>query len=129
MHPVARALQILLLIAGFAMLWVGFVVEDESDDQRRFALKWSCGPESGGGNKQRCETVFEGDNDNYSYNNGADSVGLTASLAGVGLIAASVSVAVGGARRSAPAGGHAGGGTYTQAPPQMPGQAPQPPRY
>ncbi|MFI0976781.1 hypothetical protein ACH4SP_07105 [Streptomyces sp. NPDC021093] len=88
------------MVAGLGLLAYGFIEEDDEKARKEHNLEWVCGPESGGSTtQQRCQT--QGAN-NYSWSNGAENTGIAISLAGVGLLVASASVAIG-ADRKAPA--------------------------
>lgn len=121
MHPIARILQLIFLVAGFVLLGMGFVEQDEDDVKRGHFNEWVCKPDAGSKEATRC---VSGGQNNYSVAYGSENGGLSMSLAGVGLIAASISIAVGGTRRaSAPAGMGAsyGAPAYNPSAPPMPG--------
>lgn len=98
MHPVARTLQVLFMIAGLSLLLYGFIEEDEEKAKKEHTLEWICGPDGGSKTTQRCSSDGP---DNYTWSNGAENTGITISLAGVGLLVASASVAIGAGRKPA----------------------------
>lgn len=129
MHPVARTLQVLFMLAGFTLLFVGWVVADDAHGRTENRMEWVCEPDTSNKAKQLCETQGM---DNYSFiNDEVPETGVTIGLAGVGLIVASASVAIG-SRKSAPSAGVGtgapvgpyGASPYGQQTPPPPGQSP-----
>ncbi|MFF4083991.1 hypothetical protein ACFYZN_32005 [Streptomyces sp. NPDC001777] len=106
------------MIAGLGLLLYGFIEEDEEKARKEHSLEWICGPDGGSKTTQRCSSDGP---DNYTWSNGAENTGITISLAGVGLLVASASVAIGAGRTPAapPA--------ATAATPGYGGQPPYPP--
>lgn len=97
MHPAARTLQVLFLVAGLALLVMGYVTQGDQRAQREVRLYWVCGPYNGSKVETKCES--NGNGDNITFNNGKSDMGITVSLAGVGLLVASASVSIGASRR------------------------------
>ncbi|WP_189822888.1 hypothetical protein [Streptomyces finlayi] len=117
----ARTLQVLFMVAGLGLLLYGFIEEDDEKARKEHNLEWVCGADAGSTTKQRCQT--QGPN-TYTWSNGAENTGITISLAGVGLLVASASVAIGATKKApvstAPTGVAPGyGGQPTYAPNQQ----------
>ncbi|MFI6644878.1 hypothetical protein [Streptomyces sp. NPDC050504] len=130
MHPVARTLQVLFMLAGFALLATGWIMADDAHGRTEYRMEWVCEPDAGSKTKQRCAS--QGMSSNYSFiNDDVPETGVTIGLAGVGLIVASASVAIGSRKSAAgPVAGPAVGagapaGPYGASP--YGGQTPPPP--
>jgi hypothetical protein len=124
MHPVARVFQFLFLGIGLVLLPIGFMMQSQPIDEHS-NFSWECRASGSGRDaKQNCG-MLPGNSELSLYD--GENTGLTVSLAGVGLLVASVSIAVGGsAGANRGAGLTAAYGASAPVPAQPPVQ-PQPP--
>lgn len=96
MNAAARVLQILFLIAGVLALFVALMITaltfQATNEVEGFG--WNCA--TGDDRVQRCGTT-----DDITYTSRGSDAAVVCALAGVGLVIASASVAIGGRRQPA----------------------------
>ncbi len=135
MHPVARALQVLFLLAGLGMF--AYALDEAASNGRTspVSFRYECTTvNTGTTDRPAPKETCQSSGTNTFYAAGTDEV-MVSALAGLGLMVGAAAVSIGASRRPAAAGLAAPGAVPQQAPvagygaaayPAPPGQAPRP---